>query len=438
MTIQKSKKAAYLISHFVPFSHFAPAPYVTPKHTSPHRDVCLQKMSGFRVLLLVGLASQCCLVSADEFVATLPFVFEWYYSTGLQVSFNTNNSFKGGSLTFSIGGYRSGCPGGEGSSTLKMRLRGYPVYPGYPEEQTLVDVEKTVQTNSEVTIPLSRSGSSAGDPALYAGFFNPYFTLTRTKESFSKYDCPVYVSKVTLQTNIITTPAPSTLAPPGEFAGKYAVVTQEACAENVVSCPKSSVQFIPFYERTEFTLCNESDSITMIFTDLKDGYFEFNPGTGTGIGTIGTIVFLCNSCYPVQKLFISVSCDLVSSLPPATDVPSTIAPSLPPGYGVPGPPGVPGYGVPGTNGQNGKDGEQGAQGAQGAAGATGATGPAGAGGLSGPAGAPGAPGTSSTSATLVSVVGAGCFVGGVAAVGLAWFVSRPRTPTSPDDYSFAA
>ena len=422
-------------------------------HTSPHSYVCLQKMSGFRMLLLVGLASQCCLVSADEFVATIPFVFEWYYSTGLEVTFNTNNSFKGGSLNFSIGGYRSGCPGEEGSGRFTMGLTGYPVYsPGGtgPDDELVYVSSKIVNTNSEVTIPLTQFN-------IYAGFFNPRFTLTR--EAGGDANCPVYVSNITLQTNILTTPAPSTLAPPTEFAGKYAVVTQEACAENVLSCPKSSVQFIPFYERTTFTLCNESGSITMMFTDLKDGYFEYSAGT---VITADRAVFPCNSCYPVKNLFFSVRCDLVSSLPPATDTPSTIAPPLPPGYGVPGPPGAPGRdGVEGKQGSTGAKGDEGAQGAQGATGAAGPPGvegkqgPTGANGqngdrgakgdegaqgaqgATGPAGAPGAPGTSSTSATLVSVVGVGCFVGGVAAVGFAWFVSRPRTPTSPDDYSIA-
>ena len=413
-------------------------PFISHAHTIPHRDVCLvTKMRGFRVLLLVGLASQCCLVSADEFVATIPFVFEWYSSTGLEVTFPTNNSFKGGSLTFSIGGYRSGCPGGEGSSTLNMGLTGYPVYTGgRGGNQELVYVgSKLVQTNTEVTIPL--------EDDIYAGFYNPRFTLTRAAVSESTYDCPVYVSKFTLQTNILTTPAPSTLAPPTEFAGKYAVVTQEACAEDVLSCAKSqSVQFIPFYEYTTFALC-KGRYITMMFTDLKDGYFEYS-------STIdGRAVFPCNSCYSVNGYYFSVRCDLVSSLPPATDTPATIAPPLPPGYGVPGPPGAPGrdgvegkQGPTGANGQNGDRGAKGDEGARGAQGATGPAGPAGApgpaGGPSGPAGAPGAPGTSSTSATLVSVVGVGCFVGGVAAVGFAWFVSRPRTPTSPDDYSIAA
>ena len=60
-------------------------------------------MRGFRVLLLVGLASQCCLVSAEEFVATIPFTFQLESAKDLAVTFPTDNTFAGGSLTFYVG-----------------------------------------------------------------------------------------------------------------------------------------------------------------------------------------------------------------------------------------------------------------------------------------------------------------------------------------------
>ena len=225
--------------------------------------------------------------------------------------------------------------------------------PVFKASKAIVYFHQDIQFNSTVTVSLNDS--------LYVGFFDPRFVIMG--EWGSTNDCPALVRDVTLRTNIVNTPAPPTPAPPSEFAGKYAVVTQEACGEDVVdpnSCTLSRVQYIPFYNATTFSLCTENPA-EITFTDLKDGYFEIAPKKGF---SEGAKAFPCDSCFSLYgspyDLPISVRCDLVSSLPPATETPSTIAPSLPPGYGVPGPPGA-----PGTNGQNGKNGEQGAQGAQG-------------------------------------------------------------------------